>query len=325
MTQPTENISGRAKIQQLLAAIGSNTRDNSAQVEAVDYDWHQPHFFNSQQTKQLAVFAAKVAALIAEKFAALCQKSFEVTIASTSEHLAGQFLDQGQAGNTQGPHNYYLPFGSGPEDPCGFASIPPQTAVVWATQLLGDASSKEGQDRSFSDLEMALLYDMASSVIEAIAAANEKCAFRVSADAMTDSLPLQLKGTEEFCKITFKVKTVGSEAASEAHILVLCEKLAPAITDSSQTTAKFSDKDITSAIQAHVEKISIPVTVQLACVPVTVEQAMNLAAGDILLLDKKIDEPALLIAAGRTVCKGLCAKSAGNYAIAVTETFFETT
>jgi flagellar motor switch protein FliM len=172
---------------------------------------------------------------------------------------------------------------------------------------------------------MALLYDMTRSVVEAIAAANEKCAFRVSADSMTDSLPIQLKGTEEFCKITFKVKTAGSEAVSEAHILVLCEKLAPAITDSSQTAAKFSAKDITSAIQAHVEKISIPVTVQMAYVPITVEEALNLAVGDILLLDKKIDEPALLIAAGRTVCKGLCAKSAGNYAIAVTETFFEPT
>jgi len=325
MTQTTENIPGRAKIQQLLAAIGSNSRDDSAQVEAVDYDWHLPHFFNSQQMKQLDVFTAKVAALIAEKFTALCQKNFEVTIASTSEHFAGQFLGQGQDNNTQGPRNYYLPFGLGPEDPCGFASIPPQTAVIWATQLLGDASSKEGQNRSFSDLEMALLYDMTRSVVEAIAAANEKCAFRVSADSMTDSLPIQLKGTEEFCKITFKVKTAGSEAVSEAHILVLCEKLAPAIADSTQTIAKFSDKDITSAIQAHVEKISIPVTAQLACVPVTVEQALNLAVGDILLLDKKIDEPTLLIAAGRTVCKGLCAKSAGNYAIAVTETFFETT
>jgi flagellar motor switch protein FliM len=325
MTQTTENIPGRAKIQQLLAAIGSNTRDDGAQVEAVDYDWHQPHFFNSQQMKLLAAFAAKVAALIAEKFAALCQKSFEVTIASTSEHFAGQFLGQGQANNTQGPRNYYLPFGLSPEDPCGFASIPPQTAVVWATQLLGDTPPKENQDRSFSDLEMSLLYDMTRSVVEATAAASDKCAFRVTADSVTDSLPIPLKGTEEFCKITFKVKTAGSETASEAHILVLCEKLAPAIADSAQASAKFSAKDITSAIQTHVEKISIPVTVQLACVPVTVEQVLNLAVGDILLLDKKIDEPALLIAAGRTVCRGLCAKSAGNYAIAVTDTFFETT
>jgi hypothetical protein len=96
---------------------------------------------------------------------------------------------------------------------------------------------------------------------------------------MADSLPMQLKGTEEFCKITFKVKTVGSETVSEAHILVLCEKLAPVIADSSQIVAKFSPKEIASAIQAHVEKISIPVTAQLACVPVTVEQTLDLAAG----------------------------------------------
>jgi flagellar motor switch protein FliM len=51
---------------------------------------------------------------------------------------------------------------------------------------------------------------------------------------------------------------------------------------------------------------------------------MSLTVGDVLLLDKKIDEPVQLIAAGRTVCRGLCAKSAGKYALAVTEAVFET-
>jgi flagellar motor switch protein FliM len=342
MTKITENNPGRTKMQQLLAAIGSNARDDDKQVEAVDYDWHQPHFFNSQQTKKLAGFTAKAAALIAEKFGALCQRSFEVTIISTSEHFAGQFLGQDPAGpsrtsgsndKTQGPGNYYLPFSSGQEEPCGFISIPPQTAGIWTTQLLGDTDST----KPLSGLETSFLFDMASLIVEAITGAGEKCGgstsspsraesrdFHPAADAMTDRLPLQLKGTEEFCKITFQVKKTGSETGSEAHILVLCEKLAPAIGEAAQT-GKFSAKDIARAIQNHIEKIPVPITVQLACVPVTVEQILNLAVGDVLLLDKKIDEPAQLIAAGRTVCRGLCAKSAGKYALAVTEAVFETT
>jgi len=320
MTETTENNPGRTKIQQLLAVIGSNARDDGKQVEAIDYDWHQPHFFNSQQTKKLAGFAAKAATLIAEKFGALCQHSFEVTITSTSEHFAGQFLGQDPAGKTQGPGNYYLPFGSDQEEPCGFISIPPQTAGIWTTQLLGDTDST----KPLSGLETSFLFDMASLIIEAITSAGEKCGFHPAENAMTDHLPLQLKGTEEFYKITFRVKKTGSETGSEAHILVLCEKLALALGEAAQT-GKFSPKDIARAIQNHVETIPVPITVQLACVPVTVEQILNLTVGDVLLLDKKIDEPAQLIAAGRTVCRGLCAKSAGKYALAVTEAVFETT
>jgi flagellar motor switch protein FliM len=320
MTETTENNPGKTRIQQLLAVIGSNARDDGKQVEAIDYDWHQPHFFNSQQTKKLAGFAAKAATLIAEKFGALCQHSFEVTITSTSEHFAGQFLGQDPLGKTQGPGNYYLPFGSDQEEPCGFISIPPQTAGIWTTQLLGDTDST----KPLSGLETSFLFDMASLIIEAITSAGEKCGFHPAENAMTDHLPLQLKGTEEFYKITFRVKKTGSETGSEAHILVLCEKLALVLGEAAQT-GKFSPKDIARAIQNHVETIPVPITVQLACVPVTVEQILNLTVGDVLLLDKKIDEPAQLIAAGRTVCRGLCAKSAGKYALAVTEAVFETT
>jgi flagellar motor switch/type III secretory pathway protein FliN len=196
---------------------------------------------------------------------------------------------------------------------------------------------------------------MASLTVAALTGAGPGApghGFRPAADTMTNHLPFQLKGTEEFCKITFSIplcspvfggaakdeqaKKPGpdlssaapqgrrEETASEAHILILCENLAAAIGESSQTAGKFSDKDITLAIQNTIEKISVPVTVQLAYVPVTVEQILNLAVGDILLLDKKVDEPVQLRVAGRTLCRGRCAKSAGNYAIAITETLFET-
>jgi flagellar motor switch protein FliM len=325
MTQSAENYPCRTKIQQLLASIGSKQPNESRNIEAVDYDWHLPHFFNSRQTKKLAIFTAKAATLIAEKFGVLCQRSFEVTITSTSEHFAGQFLSQDPGVKAQGPTNYYLPFSAGREEPCGFVSIPPQTAVVWATQLLGDTESKENATRALSSLEATFLFDMASLVIAAISGAGEKCDFRPAADVMMDHLPLQLKGTEEFLKITFGVKKSGSESPSEAHILVFCEKIAPAIGEPSQIAGQLSEKDASAAIQNHIEKIAVPVIAQLACVPVTVEQVINLAVGDILLLDKKIDEPAQLLVAGRTLCRGRCAKSAGCYAIVVTETFFETT
>jgi flagellar motor switch protein FliM len=327
MTRRTDNNNGRTKIQQLLAAIGSRHTDASKNMDAPPYDWYQPHCFSNQQMKKLSAFASKVAASLAVKFGALCQKCSEVVIVSTSEHFSAQFIGQGptdQDEKSKGPVNYYLPFGAGQEEPCGFVSIPPQTALMWTTQLLGDTESKEKTDRPLSDLEVSLLFDMAKLIVDSISAAAEKNSFRSTSTTVMDRLPLQLKGTEEFCKITFKVKKQDSETASEAHILILCEKLIPLVTDSAQTAGKFSDKEIARAMQNHIETISIPITVQLASVAVTVEDALNLSSGDILILDKKIDEPAHLLVNGKPIFRGRCAKSAGNYAIAITEPVVET-
>jgi flagellar motor switch protein FliM len=312
------------RIQQLLAAIGTNAHED-VKIEAADYDWHQPHFFTASQTMKLTKFAAKVASLTAAKFGSLCQHKFEVTITSTTEHFAGQFLGQESSNQSQNTGNYYLSFRLGQEEPCGFISIPPQTAAIWATQLLGDADSKQNPDKPLSDLEASFLFDMASLIVKAITEASEKCPFTVATDNLAITLPLQLKGSEEFCKITFQVKKSGSEGGSEAHILILCETLAQALGENSQPAGKFSPETITRAMQNHIETIPVPVTVNLANVAVSVEDVLNLAVGDVLLLDKKINEPAQLIAAGKTVCRGLCAKVAGNYALSVTEAVFERT
>ncbi|MGA2677972.1 MAG: FliM/FliN family flagellar motor switch protein [Sedimentisphaerales bacterium] len=324
----TNNNTDRTKMQQLLASIGSRHTDASKNMDAAPYDWYQPHCFNGPQMKKVSAFAAKVATSLAAKFGVLCQKSSEVAIVSTSEHFSAQFIGQGQTdqdNKSKGPVNYYLPFSTGQEEACGFVSIPPQTALMWTTQLLGDTETKENTTRPLSDLETSLLFDMAKLIVDAISAAAEKTSFKSVSNAVMDCLPLQLKGTEEFLKITFNVKKQGTETTSEAHILILSEKLIPLITDTGQAAGKFSDKEIARAIQNHIEKISVPITVQLATVAVTVEEALNLSPGDILMLDKKIDEPVHLLVSGKPIFRGRCAKSAGNYAIAITEPVVETT
>ena len=150
----------RTKMQQLLAAIGSRHTDASKNMDALIYDWYQPHCFNGQQMKKVSAFAAKVATSLAAKFGVLCQKSSEVVIISTSEHFSAQFIGQGQTdqdNKSKGPVNYHLPFSTGQEDVCGFVSIPPQTALMWTTQLLGDTETKENTTRPLSDLETSLL------------------------------------------------------------------------------------------------------------------------------------------------------------------------
>ena len=89
----------REKIQQILASIGSQKEDDSNKVEAVEYNWHQPHYFSSAQLEKLNNFTEKVAQSCSEKFNQLYHSNFDVTIISTTQHFANEFVAADNAPN----------------------------------------------------------------------------------------------------------------------------------------------------------------------------------------------------------------------------------
>jgi len=318
----TNNLS-KAKIQQLLAAVGSRTTEDTSQTEAAEYDWHQPHYFSSNQLKKLDNFTRKVASVIAQKFAAFYHNDFNVTIASTTQHFANELLNELLE---SGQNDYYLAFGADQQrdavefaHPCGLIGIPTQTAIVWATQLLGDTKSEEDSSRDLSQLEKSLLLDTASTIVEALSASSRSLNFQPAKSIVKGHPPFEPQSTEELCKITFGVKKAGSDNSSEAYLLIPCSKLESAIEKATKANDKFSNEDISKAILNHLQQMSISVTAQLASTLLSFEEIMNLQVGDILLLDKRTDEPVELIVEGRQFFQGRPAKSVGKFAVLITK------
>jgi len=319
----TNNLSPRSspglskeKIQQIIAAVGSKKADTGDQMETTEYNWRQPHYFSSEQRSKLDNFAKESASRISKKFASLYNTDFDVTIASVTEHFADEFLNQSS------PHDqnsYYLAFSTDKEEPCGLVCIPQQAALAWTTQLLGDAQSEENSDRDLSQLEESLLLDIASALVEALSGSCETCDFHPAGNVTKKQLPLETAGSEELCKITFNVKKPDSESGSEAYFLILCDKLKPVVGGNAQADNIFSAQDISKATLGHIQQLPVSVTAQLASIVCTFEEIMNLGVDDILLLDKKVDEPVELIVADKTLFRGRPAKSAGKYAVIITE------
>lgn len=322
MTRTANNLT-REKIHQLLAAIGSKAADQTRQIEATEYDWRQPHYFSNNQIKKLETFTARMAAAIAKKFAALCQGQFEVAADSASQHYASHFLDTSPDKKPEATGNYYLAFKDTQERPCGFISIPPDTAAAWTTQLLGETEVKDDDQRTLTKLEESLLLDVAFLIVETLHQADKRCEVSPAASALTDRLPLELKGTEEFCKISFKVKKTGTEQSCQAHVLIFCEQLAPVVGQAACSAKQASAGEISESMLDHIHQMPVSVTARLASVPLTLEQIIGLAADDILLLDKKATEPIELLIDGRPLFRGKAAKSDGNYAVIVEKTVFD--
>lgn len=317
-TSDTDNPS-RQKIQRLLDAVGvESEEDTKCNIDAYDYNWNQCHYFNSSQLEELTSFTEKVAQSCARKLTQFYHSDFSVSIVSTTQHYAGELMGRGK---TRG--NYYLAFGTDPGQPLGLVGIPDQTAIVWATELLGDSKSAEDSDRDLSPLEKSLLYDSASGIAQALSESFDHCDFQPAAEIVKDQMPLEFKGYEELCKITFSVKKSGSEAASEAYFLILCNELQPAMEENA-TAQVLSAKDISNAMLNHIYEVPVLVKAQLDSTVFTFEDIMNLGVGDVLLLDKKTDEPIDLIAEDRILFRGWPAKSAGKYAVVITDTVYNT-
>lgn len=318
---PTDNLS-RDGIQQLLATVGSTPTEDTSQIAATEYDWRQSHYFSSSQLSKLDDFTKKVAAAVAEKFTHLCHSDFNVTISSTTQHFAGELLDQILSSEQR---DYYLAFGPDQEHLCGLISIPPQTAVTWATELLGDSESERESSKVLSQLEESLLLDIGSAIVEVLSSSlYGYYDFQPDKTIIQGQLPIELQGAEEICKIALGVKKTDSENGSEAYILIPCSMLAPVVGKAAQADGEFSAEDISKAMLSHVHEIPVSVIAQLASTVLTFEQIINLRPGDILLLDKRTDESVELIMDGRIFFHGRPAKSAGQYAVVITESLCHT-
>jgi flagellar motor switch protein FliM len=314
MTNTVNRNLSRQKIQQILASVGAQSQEEDKQnIDASDYNWNQLRCFSSGQLKELDKFTEKLAQACAEKYTQLFNSEFNVTITLTTQHFANEIMD---------PENiksdYYLDFGA-ENQTFGMVGIPGTTAINWTTQLLGDTDSTEKEDRELSQLEQSLLLDIASGIIEALSDSYDNYDLQPTGEIIRGQLPVELEGTEQFCKITFSVKKPDSENASDAYFLIFCDKLEPVVGQNVQTGEDSSAKDVSKAMLEHVHKLPVAVTAQLASIALTFEEIMSLQVDDILLLDKRVNEPAELIVEGKTMLRGLPAKSNGNYAVVITE------
>ncbi len=313
-TIPANNLS-KEKIQQLLAAVGSAPKEDTTQIEATDYNWRQPHYFNNEQLNKLDNITKETVKEMAEQFTRFCNNDFEVTVLTTTEHFAADLRKKA----LEDKQTYYLPFGSDQDHLYGLICMPAQTAYIWATQLLGDSETKEDSGRDLSQLEESLLLDTASALLKAFSTPFQTVDFQPDSNIVKRPLPLDLQDTQALCKITFQVKKTDQENSSEFYILILCEKLEPELGKTVKAAGKTSAKDTSKAILERIQQIHVSVTARLASTVITFEELMSLRPKDILLLDKRVDEPIDLIVDHRPICHGRPAKSDGHHAVVITQ------
>lgn len=302
------------KIKQLLMAVGSEPMEE-APVEAKEYNWLEPHYFNSEQLIKLGYFTDAAAEAMAQEFSRFCRSEFNMTVASTTQHYVHKFLSTISDSEQK---NYYVPFGADQEPMCGLVGLSEQAALNWAIQLLGDSESEKGPERDLTQLEESLLLDLASTLIELFSDLDESFDFHSAKSLVKEQWPLEMERTKELCKISFNVEKTGSKESFELYFLILCSELGPVAGKTEDDFEEFSAGEVSKRILGHVQEIPLIITGQLASTLLPFEEIMDLQVNDLLLLDKSIDQPMELIVDGRTIFYGHPVKSEGKYAVKIT-------
>ena len=310
------NLSG-SRIQQLLRAVGSVSMPAESVPEVTVHDWRDPHYFNEDQNNRLAAVMTQVAALLSDRFAHFYQSEFDVKVASITQHFADWLLNQAEL-----DQGFSLSFGAEPGTPSGFLAVATQTALGWATRLLGDAQVGEDSERSISSLEESLLTDLLTAVTQAfLGALGEPQSLR-PLDQLTKGAPIMpCDPTTELCRLVFLVTESDAEADANAQIqfILPAHTLAPLVGKTIAAPVKMTREQLTRLLTEHVYDVPVTVTARLAATQISFEDVLDLATDDVLLTNKPIHEPVDLIVADRVLFRGSPAQSEARYAVLVTE------
>ncbi len=319
MTASSVSNLSKAKIERLLQAVGSAPAVVEPEGEVFPYNWRDPHYFNDEQRNRLAAVMAQAAALLSDRFVHFYKSEFNAQPKSITQHFAADLADRIDA--AQG---FSLSFGPDPEAPCGLLLVATETALGWATRLLGDSEGNDNPDRPISSLEESLLTDLltavAETVLDPLRAQQE---LHLATELSKGCPPLSYELTDAICRIVFEVQQAGIDEKAEISFVMPCRLLAPAVGKPLLTEAQPSQEQLAELLMEHVQQMPVTVTARLADTRLCFEEILDLSPDDILLIDKPLADPMDLIVDGRTVFRGRPACSAGQFAVYITECIAE--
>jgi len=301
----------KERIRQLLAAVGTKPHeDASADMDAVDYDWRKPRYFNLEQCEKVQCFAETAVQECVQEFSRLYQSACDVSLITAEQTFLSESCVNPQE------EGYYVPFGTGPQASFGFLFIPNRSAFIWTGQVLGSSDAAENAERKLSKLEESFLMDIAADLTKAFSRVYGKDL--VTAPVVSDPSLIDLKGSQELYIITFEAAMEKAETvATRGSFVICCDKLDSVAGKMPSIQPKVSEGQIASVILEHVHRIPVSVHVELGRVMIPFKDVLGLQANDIVLLDKKVTDTIDVLVEDRLLFQGRPVQSMENYAVLI--------
>jgi len=315
MSPVTNNKLSREKLQALfLQYTDSDTSHEPSDEKISEYDFYKPHYFNKEQMALLNNYFETLSSLLADEFSNMCNNQFNAKITSITEIFSENLINTSQ--DEKMPYNLAIQ-NNASGDISGFLSIPPESARLWTTQLLGETEPAESDQ--LSDLELSLLIEIATSFIKAFSDSHSSVNCQPVSETLSRSVPIPLDNCIEMSKIIFELSNEDGKNNSQASF-VLFSSCLNSIADKLDITGdQNAGQDCKQLIIEHFKSQQVNIVGNFAKIKLTVEDMMNLQTDDVILLDKKVGQPIDLSINGKRIFQAQPVQCEDSYGVVITK------
>lgn len=292
MTRATEQEKGisRQRLMQMLSRRRSEAEPGpAAGADAPLYDWTCPHHYEPTAWLMMKNLGKKIATYIEKSLSLVCLDEPKVSFDAVVQEFANVLADKALR---QEKPQYFMPLQVASKTPDGYVNFQFEAAAALISQMLRDTESPVAPNGQFSTLEESILQDCAMMVSDAvILALQEHADLTVQhGDRLIKSdWPLSAHQLQDLCGFRFKLAY--PKQTVEISILFVAEAIDPAV-GIRRTQRTLNAAELSRLIVRQLYDVPVDITARLCVSSIRIEDLMRLESGDVLALNKKIDEPA---------------------------------
>ena len=289
---------------------GADVRDASVPQA---YDLARPGKLSPAEGKRLGYLHTDLAKRLEMSLAGLVRDYVEVAAGDLSE-----VRWSGLVASLPSPCAVFM-FEAPPLKGTGLLRMDPGLAFALVDRLFGGRGEAVDLGRELTPIEQRVVGRFVDAVLAEVRAAwSPAFDCRISATEFASSPDLIETGGVDESVIEVGLKLETGPLSGSIHIAYPHHMFEPAIRAlGPKPEAKRKEPAIQGSAEI-VKTLSLPVTVRLAPTWVDMKHLVDLAVGDVLLLDNRASEDVEVLAGGKTVMKGRPGSHGGRLAVKIT-------
>lgn len=256
------------------------------------YDFRRPDKFSKEQLRSLQVIHENMVRGLSTYFSATFRTVVQMVVGSVDQSSFSDFL------HTLPDTTVLCPFGLKPLQGTCLLDINPGLAFPMLDRLLGGPGTTLEEARSLTDIEKGVMRRVVSGILNALrdAWSNILKVEPEVADIETNPLYVQVAAPNDV------VVTVSIDVRIGEHVgvITLClpyltlEPILAKLSAKNWFAGGVQKEADVDALQQRLATTTVPIVIELGRTYLSVREILELMAGDILVLDRRTDQPLIV-------------------------------
>ncbi len=289
---------------------GADVRDASVPQA---YDLAHPGKLSPAEAKRLGYLHADLAKRLEMSLAGLLRDYVEVAAGDLSE-----VRWSGLVASLPSPCAVFM-FEAPPLKGTGLLRMDPGLPFALVDRLFGGKGESEDLGRDLTPIEQRVVGKFVDAVLAEVQVVwNPVCGCRISATGLASSPDLieTSRVDESIIEVGYKLQT--GPLSGNFSIAYPHHMFEPAIRALGPTPKANVEQPIAEGSAGMVKTLSLPVTVRLTPTWVDIKHLVDLAVGDVLLLDNRVSEDVEVLVGKKPVMAGRPGSHGGRLAVKIT-------